>query len=61
MHPAVVAYLTDDVPRKLSWAKPEKKVETPPKPNQKGVCRFCGEHIGRGVAFHEKTCTERPE
>lgn len=30
MHPAVMAYLTDDVPRKLSWEKP--KVE--PKPEE---------------------------
>lgn len=23
---------------------------------QKGVCRKCGDYIGRGVHFHERTC-----
>lgn len=61
MHPAVLAYLTDDVPRKLSWDKPKKPGAMPEKKAAKGDCRFCGEHIGRGVALHEKACPERPD
>lgn len=58
MHPAVFAYLTDDTPRLLSWKRPQKDA---PKPRVPGVCRYCGDHIGRGVAFHEKACPERPD
>jgi len=58
MHPAVLAYLTDDTPRRLSWAKPKK--ESAPLP-RKGVCRHCGDHIGRGIASHEKACAERDD
>lgn len=62
MHPAIMAYLTDDVPRRLSWKKPQQPGDAQPQPQpvQKGVCRYCGDHIGRGVAFHEKACPERP-
>lgn len=30
-----------------------KKPDTKP---AKGTCSKCGEHIGRGVHFHERTC-----
>ena len=35
---------------------PTTPVETEPAKAQKGHCRHCGEHIGRGVAFHERKC-----
>lgn len=27
---------------------------------KKGHCRHCGEHVGRGVAFHERSCPQSP-
>lgn len=27
---------------------------------KKGHCRHCGEHVGRGVAFHERACPRSP-
>ena len=31
----------------------------PPRPERaRGQCRYCGDHIGRGVAFHEKRCKQ---
>jgi hypothetical protein len=42
-------------PRKVVPAAPAQA----PKPREKGVCRHCGQKIGRGVHFHEKACKER--
>ena len=47
------AYHVDQTPDKIEEVAPPKVVE---KPLKKGYCRKCGEHIGRGIAFHEKRC-----
>ena len=47
------AYHIDEAPKKIDEDATPKVVE---KPFKKGYCRKCGEHIGRGIAFHEKRC-----
>lgn len=34
----------------------ERKAKLGTKSVPKGTCKICGEHIGRGIARHEKAC-----
>ena len=51
--------------RRQVWqqqAEPKPRVEAViEKPLIKGMCRYCGQKIGRGIAFHEKRCQEKME